>query len=93
MIASEDLIEQVKSLVAAGDAESQNLVVEEALGEYLAKVRIEKRRAKLREAAGDPRFMEDLRKVHEDFRYADDLTEDDLSWSSAMRTSTKRCQL
>jgi len=73
----ENLIEQVRSLVATGDAESQNLVVEEALGEYLAKVRIEKRRAELQEAANDPRFMEVLRKVHEGFRYADDLAEDE----------------
>jgi len=68
---SGDILEEMKGLVQAKEAWSQNRFVEEALQEYIKKMRREMLRREFAKASRDPLFLSDIRQVEKDFSHAD----------------------
>ena len=67
----EELLIQIKELVAEGIAGSQKAFVEEALRDRIAKVRRDMLRQAFAEASRDPLFLKDIAEIEEAFRRAD----------------------
>jgi len=66
-----DILAEMKELVQAKEACSQNRFVEEALREYIEKTRREILRREFAQASRDPLFLSDIKQVEEDFSRAD----------------------
>ena len=66
-----DLLEEMKELVQRKEARSQNRFVEEALLEYIKKMRRAILRREFLQASHDPLFLSDIKQVEEDFGHAD----------------------
>jgi len=66
------VLQEMKELLETEHAGSQNRFVEDALQEHIRKVRKEMLRREYAEAARDPLFLKDVRRVQEDFARADD---------------------
>jgi Arc/MetJ-type ribon-helix-helix transcriptional regulator len=65
------LMEEVKELVQAGVAASQNAFVEQALMQRVREARKELLRQEFQEAARDPLFLRDIEETMADFAAAD----------------------
>ena len=68
---SGDLLEEIKELVQGEETWSQNKFVEEALQEYIRKIRREMLRAEYAKASKDPLFLSDIKQIQKDFKRAD----------------------
>lgn len=68
---SESTLEEMRNLVQAQEALSQNKLVEEALQEYIKKLRREAMSREFAEASRDPLFLSDVKEIGEDFKHAD----------------------
>lgn len=68
---SGDILEEIKELVQEEEAWSQNKFVEEALQEYIKKIRREMLRREYTKASSDPLFLSDIKRVKKDFKSAD----------------------
>lgn len=68
---SEDLLAEIKEIVPIKGLRSQNALVEEAIRDYIARVRQENLRRQCLEASQDPQFLSDLDEVEKTFKHAD----------------------
>lgn len=68
---SGDLLEEMKELIEAEQAWSQNRFVEEALQEHIKRMRRERLRREFALASGDPLFLSDVKQMEEEFGPAD----------------------
>lgn len=68
---SDEVLAEMKELVQGGEARSQNRFVEEALQEYIKKIRRETLRREFAQASHDPLFLSDIKQVEKDFKLAD----------------------
>ncbi len=68
---SEDLLAEIKEIVPLKGLRSQNALVEEALRDYIARVRQENLRKQYLEASRDPQFLADIDEVEKAFEHAD----------------------
>lgn len=67
-----NMIEEIKEVVKEdSDIDSMNHAVETAISDFLKKQRQKILENKIKEAAKDPMFMEDLKKTMDDFKYVD----------------------
>lgn len=62
-----ELADRIREAVDSGRADSQSGLVQEAVGEYLARQDREALRAAYAEAARDPAFVADIEQVMKDF--------------------------
>ena len=68
---SEDVVLEMKKLIERKQSGSQNKFVEEALREYIRRMRLEMLRREMVEASRDPLFLEDIRQAEKDFSRVD----------------------
>lgn len=68
---SEDLLADIKEIVPIKGLRSQNALVEEALRDYISRVRQENLRKRYLEASQDPQFLADVDEVEKAFEHAD----------------------
>ena len=68
---SEDLLAEIKEIVPLKGLRSQNALVEEAIRDYIARVRQENLRKQYLEASRDPQFLSDVDEVEKAFEHAD----------------------
>ncbi len=73
-LVSKPLLQEVKALVQEGACRSLNACVEEALSEWVRKVRRERIRRAFEEASRDPLFLADLKEVGGAFVESDEDT-------------------
>ncbi len=66
-----DVLAALDEAMAQGISPSKNALVEQALLKELKELRRQARKALWREAAKDPLFIRDVKKVESDFLYAD----------------------
>ncbi|MBI4330814.1 MAG: ribbon-helix-helix protein, CopG family [Chloroflexi bacterium] len=68
---SQDLLAEIKQLLAEKRARSRSALVEEALRDYIARMKRETRRERYVEASRDPLFLSDLEEIETDFSDVD----------------------
>ena len=68
---SEDLLAEIKEIVPLKGLRSQNALVEDAIRDYIARVRQENLRKQYLEASHDPQFLADMDEVEKAFEHAD----------------------
>jgi len=68
---SEDILSEIKELIAIKGVRSQNALVEEALREYISRAKRELRRQQYLEASKDPLFLADIEEIEKAFKHAD----------------------
>ncbi|MDP2917417.1 MAG: hypothetical protein Q8O16_05750 [Dehalococcoidia bacterium] len=71
-----DVLAALDEAMTQGIAPSKNALVEQALVKELKELRRQARKALWQEAAKDPRFLKDIKKVEADFKHADAETAD-----------------
>jgi hypothetical protein len=69
-----DVLADLEKAMSEGAAPSKNVLVERALVKELKELRRQARKARWEEAAKDPLFINDMKEVEADFRYADSET-------------------
>lgn len=69
-----DVLEALDKATTSGMAASKNALVEQALIKELKEIKRQARKARWQEAANDPLFLQDIKEVEADFRYADGET-------------------
>ncbi|MDD5659196.1 MAG: hypothetical protein PHR39_04185 [Actinomycetota bacterium] len=70
----EELVNELKSLVAEDKSKSFNFIVREALAQYVSKLKEETYEKEMKEAASDPDFIRNNEKTMEDFKFSDAQT-------------------
>ncbi len=68
---SEDILSEIKELIAVKGVRSQNALVEEALREYISRAKREIRHQQYLEASKDPLFLADIEEIEKAFKHAD----------------------
>ncbi|MBN2072396.1 MAG: hypothetical protein JW770_00440 [Actinobacteria bacterium] len=70
-IIKEEIITQVKEAVSEGWYNSMTSFVESSLKKEVERIKKEKIKGKLLKASKDPLFLSDIKKIEDDFKYAD----------------------
>lgn len=70
-ILDEEIIGQAKEIIEDGTFKSMNAFVEAAIRDELKRIRKERIRVAIRDAAKDPFFLADIREVEKDFEHVD----------------------
>ena len=68
---SEDILSEIKEVIATRGTRSQNAFVEEALRDYISRIKRESRRREYLAASTDPLFLSDIEETANAFRHAD----------------------
>ena len=70
-ILDEGIIEQAKEIVEKGTVKSMNAFVETAIKDEIERIKKERIKAAIKDAAKDPLFLADIREIEKDFEYVD----------------------
>ncbi len=70
-ILDDGIIGQAKEIVEKGTFKSMNAFVETAIKDELERIKKERIKAAIKDAAKDPLFLADIREIEKDFEYVD----------------------
>ena len=70
-VLDEGIIRQAKEIVEKGTFKSMNAFVETAIKDELERIKKERIKAAIKDAAKDPLFLADIREIEKDFEYVD----------------------